>query len=255
MSAVRRRAQSFGEATRSRSICDGHRAPKGRHDPGGRGTDDQGCRDGWRDGRRRVRVGTRPQGRRCGAGRSARLSAVPAAALSGREFATAGRGRRPAAAAWSSPTCPSVRVVQRRRDRHRLRQPDGHHRRRRPRAGRLPGPGRRRAAELLRRRRAPASTPSRCTRSRTPNGCGCICTNCCGCTATPRAPAPEPLNVVIVGGGPTGVETAGAIAELFNALREDGPARRHGRRAPGGPRQGAAGAVLRQVPRVRAGRS
>lgn len=35
-------------------------------------------------------------------------------------------------------------------------------------------------------------------------------------------PGPEPLNVVIVGGGPTGVETAGAIAELFNALREAG---------------------------------
>ena len=34
-------------------------------------------------------------------------------------------------------------------------------------------------------------------------------------------PAPGPLNVVIVGGGPTGVETAGAIAELFHALRED----------------------------------
>ncbi len=35
-------------------------------------------------------------------------------------------------------------------------------------------------------------------------------------------PAPDPLNVVVVGGGPTGVETAGAIAELFNALRADG---------------------------------
>jgi NADH:ubiquinone reductase (H+-translocating) len=35
------------------------------------------------------------------------------------------------------------------------------------------------------------------------------------------SPPPEPLNVVIVGGGPTGVETAGAIAELFNALREE----------------------------------
>jgi len=32
----------------------------------------------------------------------------------------------------------------------------------------------------------------------------------------------DPLNVVIVGGGPTGVETAGAIAELFHALRTDG---------------------------------
>ena len=29
-------------------------------------------------------------------------------------------------------------------------------------------------------------------------------------------PAPGPLNVVVVGGGPTGVETAGAIAELFD---------------------------------------
>jgi NADH dehydrogenase len=34
-------------------------------------------------------------------------------------------------------------------------------------------------------------------------------------------PAPGPLNVVVVGGGPTGVETAGAIAELFTALRQD----------------------------------
>jgi NADH dehydrogenase len=32
----------------------------------------------------------------------------------------------------------------------------------------------------------------------------------------------QPLNVVIVGGGPTGVETAGAIAELFHALRDEG---------------------------------
>ncbi len=35
-------------------------------------------------------------------------------------------------------------------------------------------------------------------------------------------PAPEPLSVVVVGGGPTGVETAGAIAELLAALREAG---------------------------------
>ncbi len=35
-------------------------------------------------------------------------------------------------------------------------------------------------------------------------------------------PAPGPLNVLVVGGGPTGVETAGAIAELLAALREAG---------------------------------
>ena len=68
-----------------------------------------------------------------------------------------------------------------------------------------------------------------------------------------RAPPPEPLNVVIVGGGPTGVETAGAIAELFNALRADGRLGEPGLGAPGRPRQGVAESVLRQVPRVRAG--
>jgi NADH dehydrogenase len=35
-------------------------------------------------------------------------------------------------------------------------------------------------------------------------------------------PAPGPLSVVVVGGGPTGVETAGAIAELLAALRDAG---------------------------------
>ena len=38
---------------------------------------------------------------------------------------------------------------------------------------------------------------------------------------SPEPPA-EALNVVIVGGGPTGVETAGAIAEVINALHASG---------------------------------
>ena len=49
-------------------------------------------------------------------------------------------------------------------------------------------------------------------------------------------PPPEPLNVVIVGGGPTGVETAGAIAELFAALRDEGLLRQESVGPPGGPR-------------------
>ena len=34
--------------------------------------------------------------------------------------------------------------------------------------------------------------------------------------------APVPYTVIICGGGPTGVETAGALAELFTALRDEG---------------------------------
>ena len=68
-------------------------------------------------------------------------------------------------------------------------------------------------------------------------------------------PIRGPADVVIVGGGPTGVETAGAIAELFDALRGAGRLGDAAIGAPRRPRQGAAEAVLRQVARVRAATS
>ena len=51
------------------------------------------------------------------------------------------------------------------------------------------------------------------------------------------------LNVVVVGGGPTGVETAGAMAELYRGdFAKDYP-RRGSRGRPGDPRRGRAGAL------------
>ena len=64
------------------------------------------------------------------------------------------------------------------------------------------------------------STPSRCTRCATPIDFG----GTFGIGSASCAPpdSDDALNVVICGGGPTGVEIAGALAELFQALRDEG---------------------------------
>ncbi len=48
------------------------------------------------------------------------------------------------------------------------------------------------------------------------------------------------LNIVVVGGGPTGVETAGALAELYNGRLPQGLPRRRGGREQHPARRGVA---------------
>ena len=86
------------------------------------------------------------------------------------------------------------------------------------------GHGRRCPAELLRRPRRSRARASRCTRWPTPNGCGCTCSGCCRTrwASSPSSRDPGDLDVVVVGGGPTGVETTGALAELMRRPPPDG---------------------------------
>ena len=77
--------------------------------------------------------------------------------------------------------------------------------------------------------RARPSTPSRSTRSPTPNDCVATCVVCCRIGTTPSDQDDGSLDVVVVGGGPTGVETAGALAELMDALHATGRLDRPGR--------------------------
>ena len=83
--------------------------------------------------------------------------------------------------------------------------------------GRLPRPGRRHPAQLLPHARAPRSTPSPSTAWTTPSGSARGSSQVCeDADRDPRLIEQGALNFVIIGGGATGVETAGAIADLVN---------------------------------------
>ena len=67
----------------------------------------------------------------------------------------------------------------------------------------------------------PQSTPFRSTPWLTPNAYGCIFRSYFGAAIEdPESGEPGSIDVVVVGGGPTGVETTGALAELMLALHE-----------------------------------
>ena len=93
---------------------------------------------------------------------------------------------------------------------------DGARDRRRGARRRRAGSGRRLAAELLRHARRRSSTRSRCTRWTTPTGCAPASSALF--EQADRDPAlveRGALNFVVVGGGPTGVEVAGALADML----------------------------------------
>ena len=95
------------------------------------------------------------------------------------------------------------------------------------------------------------STRSRSTRSPTPSGSGSTSRSWCESAGDDAQALDESLDVVVVGGGPTGVEVAGALAELTPGAGRAGRHPAPGTDLPGRPRHGPARRVLRQVPRVR----
>ena len=113
--------------------------------------------------------------------------------------------------------------------------------------------------QLLRRSRAPRSSPTRSTRWPTPGTCATTCSAASRrSTPTPTALDDGTLTFVVVGGGPTGVEVAGALAELLDvSVRHDGfrfdrdrrPHHRGGRaRPPADALQGGGQPVHRRHP-------
>ena len=101
------------------------------------------------------------------------------------------------------------------------------------------------------RPRAP-STRSRSTRSTTRSACGRGSSRPSRRRiATRAAPTGGALDFVVVGGGPTGVEVAGALSEMINTtmVHEFPSLAPRGQGPPGRSRQGAAQDVRRQGPR------
>ena len=114
---------------------------------------------------------------------------------------------------------------------------------------------RRRRGRTSSTRSARMCTRTRSTASRTRSGCARAS---CSCSRTPpqrpELAARGSLTFVVVGGGPTGVETAGALAELVHDVMPRAYANlSSGARPgdPGRPRAGRPGRLLRPGARVR----
>ena len=161
--------------------------------------------------------------RRTSPARTGRSSATTPPSRSSRRTSTRAR--------W-----PTARLgLDRRADPHR--DPPGDGRGAPPELLRRPRGGRARLPALLGRRRRTAAAPPPGASSRRP--------------ATGPAQDDGTLDVVVVGGGPTGVETTGALAELMHARWQSTGRTPTRADHAGRPRHGPARRVLREVPRLR----